>query len=296
MKSCYISAGLGVNLSSIREVLLKKGLEAMIPAAIPSHGFNVLEKVKALIKEADLFLAVLDTESKNRNTYIEIGMAVAFGKRILIIAPPDFDVPSDVWSLVQITSKFELTEAVDFNIDQLLAAPGPRRKNIVKTEPPETKPLGETASLLLQKVALVGSSAGHRVLEDMVDQILTESGIQVLTRSKNSDCGPDLAIWSSDLGTILGNPILIELKTSLARKSDITKTVNQVIGYISRSNSRYALVLYLRGLPPEKAQELSNSCKVLFIKIHDLLDSLRNESFASYVLRRRNAIVHGELK
>ena len=296
MLTCFISAAPGIDITALRSILHRKGIGSLFPFDIPDAGLTLFEKAKELIKNADLFLAVLGSESANRNSYIEIGIAVGYGKKILIVAPPEFALPSDVWGLVQVTADFERSEAVSFAIDQLLAAPKTEKRRAAKTAKPESTPLGVKAEALLEDIRSLGVHATHSDVERIVSDLLQSSGINVVTPAKDPVTGPDFAIWSPELSTILGNPILIEVKKSLRKRADIAIVTKQVTQYMGRTNSRYALILYLEGLPSDVVQREAGAYQLLFLRLPDFLESLKSETFFAHVRRRRNEIVHGRAK
>ena len=294
LPTCYISAAPGIDIAALREVLHQKGLQAVLPADISSTGSTIFEKAKDLIKNADFVLAVLGHKAGNENIYIEIGIAVAYGKRIIIVAPSDFDLQLDVWSLVQVTADFERTEALGFAVDQLLAAPKGKRRRQTKTAKPAGKPRGVKIAAWLRSVESLKAGASNANFEDLVNDILKASGIHVVTRAKDPDAGPDFAIWLPELDTILGNPILIEIKKSLSGRADVTTAVNKITNYMTRSNSRFALLLYLEGPSTDVAQSEARTYQVLLLRLPELIESLKNESFSSHIRRLRNKLVHGQ--
>lgn len=295
MLNCFISAAPGIDITAIKNILHAKGISYSFPAEIPDLGLTLFDKAKELIKSSDLFLAVLGKESANRNTYIEIGIAVGYGKKILIVSASEFAFPSDVWGLVQVTADFERTEAVSFAIDQLVAAPKAEKRRPAMTMKLEPTPLGVKAENFHRTLRNLGALAMPADIERIVADVLRSSGIQVITEAKDSITGPDFAIWSPELSTILGNPILIEVKKSLRRRADIMAVKKQVTQYMSRSNSRYALILYVEGPPSDKVQREAGTYHLLFFRLPDLLESLEDETFFEHVRRRRNEIVHGRV-
>lgn len=126
-----------------------------------------------------------------------------------------------------------------------------------------------------------------------MSDLLKESGISVIQQSKMPDVGADIAIWSDDLGAILGNPILIEIKRSIRNRSQALQVTNQLLSYLQKTNSRFAIVLYLEGLPSSSIQEFSKQFNVLFFQLGDFVEQLQNKSFADTIRIRRNIIAHG---
>jgi hypothetical protein len=114
-----------------------------------------------------------------------------------------------------------------------------------------------------------------------------------IKQSNRPDFGADFAIWSDDLSSILGNPILIEIKRSIKSASQVKKVADQLLSYMNKSNSRSALVLYLEGLPSSEAQTTAHLFNIIFFQLEEFIEQLQENSFADIVRTRRNIIAHG---
>lgn len=294
MLTCFISAPAGVNLVKIKSILKEKGLEFVHPSEIPSAGQSISEKISKLISQADLFIAVFDNELSNDNIFFELGLAVAQKKQIIILAPSNFELPSDLAGFLYLKIDADNIEALGFTVDQLLAAPFKRTKKRQVTKPLHiSKPIKFGIIELRNKLKSIDSRIAGYELENFVGDILKESGISIIKQSDRPDFGADFAIWSDDLSGILGNPILIEIKKSIKSASQVKKVTNQLLRYMDKSNSRSALVLYLEGLSSYEAQSTARLFNIIFFKLDEFIEQLQDKSFADTVRKRRNIIAHG---
>ena len=294
MLSCFISAPAGVNLLKIKRILNEKGLEFIHPSEIPFSGQSISEKISKLISQADLFIAVFDNELPNGNIFFELGLAVAQKKQIIILAPSKFKLPSDLAGFLYLKIDADNIEALGFTVDQLLAAPIKRtKKRQVKKPPRVSKPVGFGVIELRNRLKSLDSRIAGYELENFVGDILKESGISIIKQSNRPDFGADFAIWSDDLSSILGNPILIEIKRSIKSASQVKKVTDQLLRYMNKSNSRSALVLYLEGLPSSEAQTTAHLFNIIFFQLEEFIEQLQENSFADIVRTRRNIIAHG---
>ncbi len=114
-----------------------------------------------------------------------------------------------------------------------------------------------------------------------------------MQQSNRADIEANFAIWSNDLGALLGNPILIEIKRDIKNHSQVQQVTNRLHSYMQKSNSKSALVLYLEGLSSSKVQELAKNFNILFFQIGDIIEQLQDRSFADTVRKHRNIIAHG---
>ena len=297
MFTCFVSAPAGVNFARIKKLLLEKGLEFIHPSEILSYGQSISEKINKLISQSDIFIAVFEDKFESGNTLFELGIAVARKKQIIILTSPSFPLPSDLTEFLTLKISQDNFDALDFAIDQLLAATSKKKKKketrSFKGFREVGKPVGNKIFELKHRLDNLEPGIAGDELENFVSDLLKESGISVIQQSKMPDVGADIAIWSDDLGAILGNPILIEIKRNIRNRSQALQVTNQLLSYLQKTNSRFAIVLYLEGLPSSSIQEFSKQFNVLFFQLGDFVEQLQNKSFADTIKIRRNIVAHG---
>jgi len=295
--TCFVSAPAGVNLTRIKQILLERDIEFIHPSEVLSHGQSISEKVSKLISLSDIFIAVFDNIHENGNTLFELGLAAGYKKQIIILTPPSFSLPSDLTGYLILRVTQDNLDALGFSLDQMLTATLKKLKkretktynDIKKTR----KPISNKIHELKIKLDELDPRVASYTLERFVADLLKESGISVIQQSEKPDTGADFAIWSDELGAILGNPILIEIKRAISDRAQAIKVTNQINRYIKKSNSKSAIVLYLEGLPSDSVQEITNKFNILFFRLGDIVEQLQNNTFADTIRIRRNVIAHG---
>ncbi len=90
---CYLSAPSHINLKTLRHILAARGIRSVLPSELPSTATTILGEITKAISEADIFVAVLDSEQGNVHVYFELGIAVASGVRVLLLAPREVLLP-----------------------------------------------------------------------------------------------------------------------------------------------------------------------------------------------------------
>lgn len=302
MLDCFISAAAGVNLSKIKQILDDKNLKVIHPSEIPSYGQSISENIFKRISQADVFIAVFDESFDNRNTLFELGMAVARKKQIIILIPPGYQLPSDLTGFLILKVTPDTVDALGFTVDQLLAAPIEKKRKLEReswhvSRPSSnrivSKPSSNKIFELRNRLNSLDPKAADNKLEEFVTDLFKESGISIIQESSKPDMGIDFAIWYEDLEAFLGNPILVEIKKNISDHSQAQQVTNQLLNYMKGSNSKYALVLYLEGLPSNQIQQTVKPFNILFFKLVDIVDQLQDRSFADTVKFRRNIIAHG---
>jgi hypothetical protein len=226
-------------------------------------------------------IAVLDDPSTSANLLIELGYALAHDKKIMVILPRDGGtVPSDLVSTLYVRANPTDADAIEYNLDALLAAPAPKRRPYIP-EKPETLPIGALADELLHRLSASLSSHDGAALEQVVVDALRASGVSIITEAqRRQDPGPDLGIWSDDLESSVGNPLIIEVKAQIPSNDCVLDLRSHVASYVSARNVEWGLVLYGDG-PSRHSGELQSVPPVLFLQIGDLVERLRVEGFAS---------------
>ncbi len=293
--TCFISAPVGITLSKIKRLLHEKNIESIVPSEVISLGQPIFEKVSELISRSDLFLAVLNNAPGSMNTYFELGVASAKKKHIVIISPDTHQIPFDLRGVLSLITDVEYLEPLEFVIDQIIAAPKKRKitsKN--RVQPTERSNLFIQTDELLNRLNFLNLGEVKNELENIVTNILNESDVTIVKQPKIINNTPDLAIWSDELDTILGNPIIIEIKENIRGSNHIKIISDRIQNYLEKTNSKFALVFFLKGIGPENAKNLANINNILFFQLEEFIQQLKYHRFAEVVRRKRNFLAHGE--
>jgi hypothetical protein len=296
--SCYIAAPDTVRLQTLKDLLGERGIEPIILNERPAKRASVFEQVASAIEHADFVVAVLDHGASNANIYFEIGYARAIGKTVLVLAPPKTPVPADIGDLPLFKASVEDRDAIGFAIDQILIAPVPTR-HVVRDVVSASKPLGPLANAYIDELTQLGAQATESALVDIVVRALEASGEPhvVADHSTAGDIAgagrrADIAVWSDELISWGGSPVIIDIKRELTSQRDIDQARSQVAQYLSDSNSRLGLVLYLVG-PSTRGIDTPFSPQILFMSVGELLSQLAHSNFGSIIRVLRNSAIHG---
>lgn len=284
-RRCFIAVRPQLNIEPIRALLSERGIDATASYERPWLGARPLDTVVALIEEADLVIGILDEPSTSANILFELGYAFARDKKIMVIQPRGMKgIPSDLAASLHVQVDLGETEALADNLDALLAAPTPSRKPYIP-ETPETHPIGAPVDTLLLRVDKAVSERSAADLEEVIVDAIRESGVRIVHPTGERgvvDTGPDIGIWSDDLESSVGNPLLIELKLQVRTRSALRSIREQVKEYARLRNREWALVLYGEG-PPDWDAEVENEAPILTMEARKFIERLRSESFAAVI-------------
>jgi predicted nucleotide-binding protein len=315
--TCFVSSPAGVDLTTIRQILLERDIEFLLPSEVPTHGLSISEKIIKLISRSDIFVAIFDEVHGSGNILFELGLAVGLKKQIIILAPPIFSLPSDLSEFLILRVTQDNLDAFGFSIDQMLVATRKKLKKIVSKKHDDliiniyddliinNKSISNKNDDLIisNKIYELEKELTNLIyketdysLEKFVADLLKVSGISIIQQSEKPSSGADFAIWSDELGAVLGNPILIEIKRTLKNRDQAIHVTNELNRYIEKSNSKSAIVLYLEGLPSDRIQKFVDQYNILFFRIGDIVKHLRTNTFTDTIKIRRNIIAHGRIE
>ena len=279
---CYISSPAGIDSSNIQSILVSRGFITRVETNGVKSAAYWEQEVKDSIKASEFVVAVLSVGADNSNVYYEVGFAHGIGKRVLILASPEMKestvgLKSSLYLRIDVSNK----KAVEFALDQVLRAPEQDR-NQIATESENNLPIGDLADDLLSQLNTPESTWGAHP-ENAVVQALGKSGVNVLVKSKYWDTGADMAVWADELESIVGNPLLIEVKQHISSATSVTRLSSQIESYLEKSNASWLLLLYLEGPEPgsESWEQIPGS--VMHVSLKEFLKSFKSMNFVEIV-------------
>jgi hypothetical protein len=295
LKSCFISAPAGTQLHALRASLKSRGLRVLVPQDLAS-GNDWATEIQKQLSQADIVIGVITSDRESPWVLFELGQAFALGRRIILISTEKVDsIPFASRNLVILRIDLDNQKAIDFALDQLLAAPSRPKDSTAPHLKPTLKALGSDVDNLM--LALDQALTGHSGLafERVVADALRSSGTDVIVASFESDIGADFAVWSDVLEPFVGNPLLIEVKARIRGKGEASLVMRQLSSYLGQSGARWALLLYGDGPDNDEVAWPEVPSNVLLLSLRSLLESLRTRSFPEVVRDLRNQRVHGAI-
>jgi len=292
----FVSAPAGTDLSELLKTLDENNIHILDPNSFAPGAVKMTDKIIDGLNHADLIVAVLGTANSSGNVLFELGCASALGKKSLVIVPEDYEIPSDIRSLVHIRTTPNNREAINFALEQILNAPEPADNP--KTDLIEkSKPLGTVANNLLKQFYALPNNPIEQEIIALVTEILRASGLSFKSDQKypsTENIRPDLVVWIDDLEPYFGNPILIEVKKQIISSEDARATIQQVLNYLSVSHLKLVIVLATK-ISPTALEIIASEPDLYFFELPQVLERLQNESFSQIIGKERNARIHGRL-
>lgn len=294
IRTCYIAAPAGTNLEVLRRALSKRNVEVLVPD-VAAEGADLQGQVSLLMTRVDLVIGVLTAERRSSWVLFDLGLAWANKRPIMLISSPKNDfIPSNLQRFLVLRAHPSNAEAIEFALDQFLAAPlGDRQTSVAKS--PETMPPNPAIWLNTAEQAIFAIRNGDgKLLEQLLAQALRQSGVEVVSEFATDDGRrADIAIWSDALDPIIGNPLLVEVKLRLLSTSEAKNVAHALANQLFASGTQWGLLLYGEGSSLVKKSRGWLPPNVLAIDLPTLFDRMKIQSFSDVVRDLRNQKVHG---
>lgn len=289
--TCFLAAPPTADRRALEVLLIEEGLRPVSTTDYPAHGLTTTEATRRAIESADVVVGLLSVKGLNRNVLIELGMAAALGKPVLIASEsPDQPVPQledAVWAKISPGDYASLRFTLQ----------GLRRRAL---KPPRRRPepraggvgLGPAASDAANRLLALGPQATEQALTQLLVETLSGAGVVAVGRETPQDRF-DIGIWSDDASWVVGSPLMVEVKQDVQSALELERTLRTVARQLEGTNVRWALLVYGAGLDAREAEAVARPYPVLVFKIDQLLNELRDHSLAEVLRRARNQRVHG---
>ena len=248
-RSAFISAPYSVDTNLILQILQERGLET-IRLDEMGVGQSINEMVWNSINRADYVIAVMGVGKINENVLFQLGLATGLRKHVLVLAPHEGFMPSDIAGLTYLRTDPGNREAIEFGLDQLLSSPETKPDSEIPMGR-ETHPIRGKADKFMKRLKLLREDEEVREadLVQVIFEAIQESGVSTL--AIESRIGKrqvaDIVVWSDDLEPWIGNPLIIEVKKHLNSRRDLERAIQNVSTLLDETRSPRCLLIYLEA-------------------------------------------------
>jgi hypothetical protein len=277
VRRIFISSSSDVDTTALSQLLTDSGYLVRRPNDLPPG--DVAAGLRSLIEGSDAVIAVVG-EAIPPATLVEIGVAIGGRLPVVILVEGQVDaaaLPLMVRSLPTIVLGGADLSSTAFRLLSALEIPpaAESKAPIQSAEPPRqstTAKAREWADETERAVAEVLQAKGYRV----VPQPTANTVGQV-----------DLAVWISDLGDPVLNPVLIEVA---GRRPNVAAKVEQLGRYLRAS--RLALGMLVTTDDAEPRLRVSNADAIVMVGI-GWLQTATTADILRVLTDGRNALFHG---
>lgn len=295
---CFISASFETETDKIKNVLAENGVDVFDLYDF-SIGESIQQILKRKIRQSDFAIFILTEE--NKNVLYEMGVCEGLGKQHFIFLDKKITIPFYLTNKLFIHSDLNDRVFLKNSIEKILEDVSKRRLKTSRTtaekknqkENNYNRDIKDNLESYLPQIQRLREIGTGMELETIVEDIFKTLKLNYVNNTIARDKGVDFALWNDELGRIIGNPIIVEVKYGNLSNSIFENAEHQIRKYIEKSDAKIALLLYLdKG---GKRHKIKSSLRPLFISydLEDFTKELINSSFERIVLNQRNKIAHG---
>ena len=274
-----------MDTSTLRWSLEENGIKWLDLTKL-NQADNLIIGIDKALTKCDFVCAVL-TEGQNSNVFMELGMAFARRKPILLVLAPSVDPPFDLFSFtyfrgdptdakIRTTLKTFLDHANRRLTPNTSLARVPRESRIRRNVPTEA---GRMGSDYHAKTAHLFETAGFLVSASKLPEAE----------------GVDFAVWIDSLPPTFGNPLLVEVKAGSLTDGMVSAAASRLREYVMKTQGRCALLVYW-DQANRQFPLISSKWPLVFQLSGPMLEALlQGGNLIRELVRLRNVAAHGEV-
>lgn len=295
---CFISTSYETDASFIKNILAEYDVDT-IDIYDFSIGDSIQEILKRKIRQSDFALFII-SDSTSIGVAFEMGVCEGIGKQYFVFLEKNFRVPSYLENQLFIRTDLKDRKFLKAAVDKILQSVTKKEK-IGKVYPTkqraEPKPYNndvkDNLHSYIEQIRKLREYGSGRELEHVIEEIFKTIRLSYVENETNKDRGVDFALWNDELGKILGNPMIVEVKYGNISRNTFQRAEDQINRYIEKTDAKVALLLYLDK--EGKRYKIKSSLYPLLISydIEDFANDLLTHSFENLILAQRNKIAHG---
>jgi hypothetical protein len=285
-KSCFVIAPYQVQVGSFLEALRTQNVEPFFISDFLKSGSFAISSLRSAFKSVDLVIALLIPGHILDNVIFEIGLAVGMSRPLLVFAERGLKLPSDLRGL---RVNFVDLSALVNTIPEIQKFLEPKLKSEFVASrydslgPPDRARPRLKGPALSDELRRLRSAIVHRPsaaqLESDLSRLLTVVGWTVAeARSSAKTRAPDLAVWIDEIQKDVGNPLAVEVKTSLSPQ-ELARAVEQLSHYVTSSGAKAGILLYGGPEIPLERNVAQRFPPIFAFTLEQLADLLEQEKF-----------------
>lgn len=231
--------------------LLREDGHIVFHAAEMAATANLLSEISAMIRSADVLIAVVTTG--NANVFYELGLAAGAGVPTLISARTGEILPADLFSIpyVQLTGDiFRDSQVIAKRVKELEGLSSTIKRDYATAE---------AELLAAARDASVLEALAPADFERLVAKLFKERGYEVTATSASRDAGVDVIVKSPSQKDV----ILVEIK-KLSKQSRVSvEAVRQLLGAVELTGATLGMLVASSGFTAASVALAANTRIVL---------------------------------
>jgi len=297
LKSCFIATRIPMNIRPLREALVARGIQVKDALSLPPGPGSIVGAIESAIRDADFVCAIISPEM-SANVLFEIGLAYGARKPLFLIVDKEADLPANLKDIFYVRASSWDTEAIEFNLDNFLEHPTrgiPGRQRTTAKKPEPSLLHGLRVNEKLKSLLSLQGAERAMALEELVAGLLKQADAVVTQERYYPDTGADMAIWLDGIESILGNPVLVEIKAGRLSEERLREAELQLQHYLTQTNARAGLLIYLDQRDQRFPSSPSTWPLVVRLDVRDFVDVLARGELVATLIAERNKAAHGRV-
>lgn len=295
--NCYLSFDSRDNITLLKNEMLQYGFMPYDLYDL-SVADSIQQTIKRKIRESDFAVFLLTRESNN--VLYEIGIAEGIGKQHFLLIDKAFELPFFLQDRLHIKVDLQSTNSIHSALEKIrinVKERKPRTRQVDKNATGLTSSYSQNIKTRLAELRNhaeeIRASSNGRELEGLIKSVFQTLDLEFVENTQSLDSGVDFVVWNEELGRIIGNQILIEVKIGNITQSRIENAKDQVLKYIHQTQARIGIVLYMDRKGRRFTVTSAIMPLLMYFDVVDFIDGLINSSFETVLLNERNKIAHG---
>lgn len=294
---CFISAPFDTDTTTVKSILAENEVEVFDLYDF-SIGESIQQILKRKIRQSDFALFVMSQDSQN--VLYEMGVCEGMGKQHFIFLGKDYKIPfyveNKIYQRVNLQDREFLKLVIDKILEEVRKNKKPTSKKVKSKEKqsniynPEIR---ENLESYLNQIKNLRVSGHGRELEFIIEDVFKTIKLNTVQNLTFTDKGVDFALWNDELGRVIGNPIIVEVKYGNLSRQSFNNAEHQIKRFTEKSDAKLALLLYLDRGDKRFKTETSLHPLIISYDVEDFVKDLLNETFENIILTQRNKIAHG---
>ena len=297
-KSCFVIASKEVPVGPFFESLRQERIEPFFISDFLQSSNLGVSALRSAFRSADIVVAFLVPGFPSDNVIFEIGVAVGLGRPLMIFSSREISLPLDLAKLqVNYVDLSNLENAIP-SITKFYESKekGYLVEKIANYGSPPEKPRANLRGPALQnELRRIRNLANTPVeFERSIAGLLANLGWTVAeARPDARTHAPDMAIWIDELQKDVGNPLAVEIKSSL-NLADVGRVAAQLTRYLETTGAKAGLILYCGPDLSLDSNVAQNIPPILAVNFDEFAVLLEQERFpaalkASFAQAKRSA-------
>jgi hypothetical protein len=297
LKSCFIAAPIAVNIRPLREALADRGIHVKDALSLLPGPGSIIGAIESAIRGVDFVCAVVSPRMSS-NVMFEIGLAYGARKPLFLVVDKEADLPANLKDIFYVRASPWDSEAIEFNLDNFLEHPTrgiPRRQRTTEGKSEPSLPDGFEIDEKLESLRSLQGLERAVALEDLVTGLLEQVDAVVTQERYSPDTGADMAIWLDGIESILGNPVLVEVKAGRLSEQRLQQAELELQHYLTQTNARAGLLIYLDQTGRRFPSSPSTWPLVVRFDVRDFVDVVARGELVAALIAERNKAAHGRV-